>query len=363
MEYYHSRYGGSRQKPKKKRRFRKFLVWFFIIVILLAAGAAYYLYNLVFEPNIWTPEGKEVALYIPTGSDWDDMRTILYKNGLVVHRKDFEWLAEKKNLPSRVLPGKYMIKDGLSNNDLIDLLRSGEQVPVKVIFNNVRNVYQLAEKVGGQIEADSASIAKILSDTNELKKMGFNRETIATLFIPNTYEFYWNTDAPGFISRMQEENQKFWNSYRTSRAKAMEMTKEEIVTLASIVEKETNKNDEKAAIAGVYINRLVYEWRLQADPTVVYAVGDFNIRRVLNVHKKVESPYNTYSRLGLPPGPICIPSISSIDAVLNYEDHGYFYFCAKDDLSGYHVFAKTGRQHNKNAKKYQQALNDLKIYE
>lgn len=362
MEYYHSRYG-SRQKPKKKKRFRKFLIWFFILVILLAAAAGYYLYNLIFEPNIWTPEGKEVAVYIPTGSDWDDMRTILYKNGLVVHRKDFEWLAEKKNLPSRVLPGKYRIKDGLSNNDLIDLLRSGEQAPVKVIFNNVRNVYQLAEKVGGQIEADSASIAAILSDTNELKHYGLTPETAPTLFIPNTYEFYWNSSAQEFINRMREENQKFWNSYRASRAKTMEMSKEEVITLASIVEKETNKDDEKAAIAGVYINRIISGWRLQADPTVVFALNNFNIRRVLNVHKKVDSPYNTYAHLGLPPGPICIPSISSIDAVLNYEDHGYFYFCAKDDLSGYHVFAKTGKQHNKNAKAYQKALNDLKIYE
>jgi UPF0755 protein len=363
MEYYHSRYGGSQQKRKGKSRFRKFLIWFFIIVILLTAGAGYYLYNLVFGSNVWTPDGKEVSIYVPTNSNWDDLKTILYKNGLVVHRNDFEWLADKKNMPSRVMPGKYIIKDGMSNNELIDLLRSGNQTPVKVIFNSLRNVYQLAQKVGRQIEADSASIARILSDTNELKKMGLNRETIATLFIPNTYEFYWNTNARAFIDRMQEENDKFWNSYRTSRAKTMEMTKEEIVTLASIVEKETNKNDEKAAIAGVYINRLVYGWRLQADPTVVYAVGDFNIRRVLNVHKKVESPYNTYSRLGLPPGPICIPSVSSIDAVLNYEDHGYFYFCAKDDLSGYHVFAKTGVQHNKNAKAYQKALNELKIYE
>lgn len=290
MEYYHSRYG-SRQKPKRKNRFRKFLIWFFIVVILLVAGAGYYLYKLIFEPNIWTPEGKEVALYIPTGSDWDNMRTIIYKNGLIVHRNDFEWLAVKKNLPSRVLPGKYIIKDGLSNNDLIDLLRSGEQVPVKVIFNNVRNVFQLAEKVGGQIEADSASIATILSDTNELKLYGLTPETAPTLFIPNTYEFYWNTNAQEYIDRMHEENQKFWNSYRTSRAKAMEMTKEEIITLASIVEKESNKNDEKPAIAGVYINRLISGWRLQADPTVVFAVGDFNIRRVLNVHKKIDSPY------------------------------------------------------------------------
>lgn len=361
MEYYHSSYSRP-QKKKRKRRFVRYLVWFIILLILAAAGAGYYLYKLVFNPNVWTPDGKEVAIYIPTGSDYQDLKTILYKNGLVIHRNNFEWWAEKKNLPLRILPGKYILNHGMNNNDLIDLLRSGNQIPVNVIFNNIRDVYQLANIVSSQIEADSSAIAAIITDTNELKKYGLVPETASTLFIPNTYEFYWNTSARQFIDRMHEEHSKFWDSYRTSRATAIGLGKEEVVTLASIVEKETNKNDEKAAIAGVYMNRINAGWRLQADPTVVYAVGDFNIRRVLNVHKKVDSPYNTYRRLGLPPGPICIPSISSIDAVLNFEDNGYFYFCAKDDMSGYHVFAKTGAQHNKNAKKYQQALNEMNIY-
>jgi len=362
MEYYHSSYGRPTKK-KGKRRFVKFLIWLVIVIVLLLVGAGYYLYNLVFSPNVWTSDGKEVAIYVPTGSDYEDLKTILYKQGLIVHRNNFEWWAKQKKLPFRVLPGKYMISNDMNNNELIDLLRSGNQVPVNVIFNNVRNIYQVAGIVDKQIEADSASIAAILSDTNQLKTFGLTLETVSTLFIPNTYEFYWNTSAKEFVNRMYEEYSKFWDNYRTSRAATINLTVAEIVTLASIIEKETNKDDEKTAIAGVYMNRIKAGWRLQADPTVVYAVGDFNIRRVLNVHKKVDSPYNTYRHLGLPPGPICIPSISSIDAVLNYDSNGYFYFCAKDDLSGYHVFAKTGAQHNRNAKSYQEALNKLKIYE
>ncbi|NOX85063.1 MAG: endolytic transglycosylase MltG [Chlorobi bacterium] len=360
MEYYHSKY--SRPRKKKKNRFRKFLFWFFFLLILAAAGAGYYLYQVVYKPNVWTPEGKEVSVYIPTNSDFEDVKLILYKNGLIVHRRHFEWLAEKKKYPKRVLPGRYIVKDGMNNNDLINMLRSGKQVPVKVTFNNVRDVFQLAGIVGKQIEADSADIAGLLTDTVYLKQIGYTKETIPAAFIPNTYEFYWNTDAKGFIDRMLEEHDKFWNEERKAKARELGMTPVEVVTLASIVEKETNKNDEKPMIAGVYLNRLKYEWRLQADPTVVYAIGDYNIRRVLNVHKEVDSPYNTYKHLGLPPGPICIPSISSIDAVLDYDRNKYFFFCAKDDLSGYHVFAKTNAQHRKNAKKYQEALNKMRIY-
>lgn len=358
--YYHSKYGAPRKK--KKNRFRRFLFWFFFLLILCAAGAGYYLYKIVYNPNVWTPQGEDVSMYIPTGSDFDDVKNILYSNGLIVHRKNFEWWAEKKKYRLRVLPGRYILKEGMSNNDVINLLRSGKQVPVNVIFNNVRNIYQLAEIVGRQIEADSASIVTLLTDTGYLNQIGYTPETIPAAFIPNTYQFYWNTDAKGFMDRMLEEHNKFWTDERKAKAKNLKLTPEEVVTLASIVEKETNKNDEKPMIAGVYINRIKSGWRLQADPTVVYAIGDYNIHRVLNVYKEFDSPYNTYKHLGLPPGPICIPSISSIDAVLNYDHNKYFFFCAKDDLSGYHVFAKTNAGHRKNAKKYQEALNKMKIY-
>jgi len=291
-----------------------------LILFLALAGAAYILYSIVLKPNVWTPNDESVAITIPTGSDFEDVKLILYAKGLVVNRKYFEWWAEKKKYPQLVKPGKYLIQSGMNNNELINLLRSGEQVPVQLIFNNVRDIYQVAQKVSQQIEADSAAIVDLITDSTYLTLLGLNNETASVLFIPNTYEMYWNTSAEG-----------------------------EVVTLASIVEKETNKDDEKPQVAGVYINRLKAGWRLQADPTVIYALNDYSIKRVLNKHKEIKSPYNTYLVAGLPPGP-------------NYDHHNYLFFCAKDDLSGYHVFAKTNRQHAKNAKKYQEALNKMGVY-
>ena len=255
-----------------------------------------------------------------------------------------------------------VITFGLNNDELINLLRSGDQTPVDVTFNNMRNIYQLAGVVSKQIEADSLSLVQTIQAASLMQTTGLDSANIKTLFIPNTYEFYWNTSADGFVKKMVDEHESFWNDSRKKKAEYLEMTPAEVVTLASIVEKETNKNDEKQAIAGVYINRINSGWRLQADPTVVYAIGDFNIRRVLNKQKNFESPYNTYMHLGLPPGPICIPSIVSVDAVLNYEDHNFMFFCARDDLSGYHVFAKTNAEHRRNAKRYQEALDERRIY-
>jgi UPF0755 protein len=360
MAYYHSRYGAPRKK--KKNRFRKFLIWFLFIVVLAAGGAGYYIYRLVFNPNVWTPEEKPVSVYFPTGSSYEDVKSILYSNGLIIHRNNFEWWANKKNYPSSVKPGHYVINNGLNNDEIVNLLRSGNQVPITVTFNNLRNLYQLAGNVGKQIEADSTAIINYLKSPGLLINTGVDSANLKGIFLPNTYEFWWNTSAEGFVDRMFEENNKFWNSNRTAKAAEIGLTKEEVVTLASIVEKETNKNDEKPMMAGIYINRLNSQWRLQADPTVVYAIGDFTIRRVLNKHKKFDSPYNTYEHLGLPPGPICIPSISSIDAVLNYTSSDYMFFCARDDLSGYHAFAKTNAEHRKNAKKYQKALDEMGIY-
>jgi UPF0755 protein len=328
---------------------------------LLGGGAAYYLYQVIMGVNTWTADGKPVSVYVATGSDFNDLKKVLYKNGLVIHRKNFEWLAKKKKLDRYVKPGRYVIENNMTNLDLVNMLRAGHQVPVHVIFNNVRDIYQLAGKVGKQIEADSSSIVRLLTDSLYLAKMGVKPVYAATIFIPNTYELWWNTDADGFIQRMYTENQKFWNKERLRKAKDLGLSKEEVFVLASIVEKETNKNDEKPMIAAVYLNRLKKGWRLQADPTLIYALGDYSIKRVLNKHKLIDSPYNTYQHLGLPPGPICIPSISSIDAVLNAPKENYLFFCAKDDFSGYHVFAKTLKQHKKNARKYQKALDERNI--
>jgi len=359
MTYYHHRYGSNK---KKKSIFARIFLWLIVILVVVTAAISWFMYEIVLQPNVWTPSGEPVSVFIPTGADFDQVKSILYEKGLIVHRANFEWWAHKKNYPELVKPGHYVIQNNLSNNALIDMLRSGKQVPVRVVFNNQRDIYQLAGRVSEQIEADSASIVVFLTNEATLQKFNLTKETISCLFIPNTYEFYWNTSATGFTERMEEEYLTFWNDARKMQARNMNMTIPQVITLASIVEKETNKNDEKALIAGVYVNRLDAGWLLQADPTLVYALNDKNIHRVLNVHKDIESPYNTYKNPGLPPGPICIPSIASIDAVLNHSHEENLFFCAKDDLSGYHVFTKSYAQHNRNAYKYRKALDEMKVF-
>jgi UPF0755 protein len=310
---------------------------------------------------VWITK-ENASFYISTGSTFDNVKSELYTNGIIVHRNNFEWLAKRKNYPDNINPGHYILKEGMSNNDVLNLLQSGNQTPIKLIFNNIRTKKDLAKKVALQIEADSASIVDLLSDTTYQRKLGLNEYTITTIFIPNTYNVFWNITAKDFVSRMYWEYKNFWNEERKSKADKLGISIPEVITLASIVEKETSKNSEKKRMAGVYINRLNRKWKLQADPTLVYAIGDFSIKRVLNEHKEIDSPFNTYKYHGIPPGPICIPSIASIDAVLNFEKHKYLYFCAKEDLSGYHNFAKNYRQHEANAKKYRKALNKMKIW-
>jgi UPF0755 protein len=359
MSYIHSRYNTARKR--KRSPVIKFLLIVILILLVILAGAAYQLYITLLKPNTWVPDGKDQAIYIKTGSDYNDLVTVLYGNGLVINRKTFEWLAGRKKLAESVKPGKYILRAGMNNNELINLLRSGAQQPVKLIFNNIRTKDELAKAISSQIEPDSAEIMQLLNDTLFLRNLGFNPDNILALFIPNTYEVYWTTGSKDFINRMFLENNKFWNAERQKKAEEIGFSPVEVSILASIVEKETTKVSEMPAMAGVYTNRLKYGWRLQADPTVVYAWGDFGIRRVLNIHKQIESPYNTYLNYGLPPGPICIPSIAAIDAVLNREDHYYMFFCAKDDFSGYHEFARTHEQHTINANRYRRALDALNI--
>ena len=301
---------------------------------------------------IKTSDCNSVSLYIPTGADYQYVKDEIVSLNVLQSENAFDWLAKKMHYDENVHPGRYILTDGMTNQQLINMLRMGYQTPVKVVFNNMRTVEQLAGRIEEQIEADSSSIIEAIN----------NKNIDATIFIPNTYEFYWNTDAEAFVDRMIAEYNTFWNETRLQKAKNKNLTQREVSILASIVDKETTKVSEMPTIAGVYINRLNKRWPLQADPTLVYALGDYNIRRVLDVHKDIDSPYNTYKYAGLPPGPICIPSIAAIDAVLNAEKHNYYYFCAKDDLSGYHVFAKNITEHNKNAEKYRRALNKNKIY-
>ncbi len=359
MAYYHSGY--SSMKRKKRPRFARILYIFLILLILAGLGVGYQLWVVIMKPNTWTQDGQQSSVYVPTGSNFDDLKAILYSNGVVINRNTFEWLAGKKNLASHIYPGRYIVSDGMNNNELINLFRSGEQTPVRLTFNNIRTNKELAQVVSSQLEVDSSEVITLLNDSTFTRKFGFQPNTIISMFIPNTYEVYWNISGDDFMARMYTEYNSFWNTTRLEKAAAIGFSPVEISTLASIIDKETAKDDEKPAIAGVYLNRLKYGWRLQADPTIVYAWGDFSIRRVLNIHKQIDSPYNTYRYYGLPPGPICMPSIASIDAVLNREEHSYMYFCARDDFSGYHVFATTNAEHTINAEKYRRALDALNI--
>jgi UPF0755 protein len=243
------------------------------------------------------------------------------------------------------------------------MLRSGRQIPVKVTFNNIRLNTQLSGAVTQNIEADSASLMALLTDSAYLaEQFKLTPQTILSLCIPNTYEFFWNTSAKGFLDRMAKEHERFWTESRREKARNAKLTPLQVTILASIIEEETQMDSEKPIMAGVYINRLNHGMLLQACPTLKYALGDFTIRRVLNRHMKTESPYNTYIHAGLPPGTICIPSIASIDAVLNYSKHDYLFFSAKEDFSGYHHFARTLQQHNRNSEAYKRELNKKKIY-
>lgn len=347
----------NNETDMKRRRTVRIVVLVLAALILIALIAGYKLFQTVMKPNVSTPDRKAFSLYIPTGASYSQVLDSLQAHQLLKDVSGFDWLATKKGLPNHIHPGHYLLKDGMSNNQLTNMIRGGLQTPVKVTFNNQRDVKMLAGRISQQIEADSLSIVTLLSNRDTLSAMGFTAQTIPALFLPNTYEFYWNTSAAQFVEKMRHEYDKYWNEDRRAKAKALGLSPVQVSTLASIVDKETNKTDEMARIAGVYLNRLRDGWLLQADPTLVFAVGDFELKRVLNQHKEVESPYNTYKYPSLPPGPICIPSLASLNAVLNPEQHHYYYFCAKDDFSGYHVFAKTLAEHNKNAARYQRELN------
>jgi UPF0755 protein len=341
---------------------RRFVIIGFLLIVLTGVSAVIMFYNRILRNNIELESGEEYYLFIPTGSEFEDVYRILKEEKLLRDTASFRWIALKKNYPRHVYPGRYRIKAGMNNNRLVGLLRSGEQVPVQLIFNNVRSRETLAGLLSSQIEADSLEILSLFYDDGLLHQHGFQRETALGVFIPNTYEIYWNTSGEDLFNRMVREYRIFWNERRLSLARKIGLEPMEVITLASIVDEETLFEDEEARIAGVYINRLKRGIRLQADPTVKYAAGDMSMNRVLKKHLAIDSPYNTYRYGGVPPGPIVIPSISAIDAVLNYERHNFLYFCAREDFSGYHNFATTLAQHNKNARSYQNALNRRKIF-
>ncbi len=345
----------------RKPLIHRIILLLLAVAIIIAGSFAISLFRGIFRPNVNLPAGTSESLFISTGATYSDVTNLLADRNLLINPASFDWLAKRKNYPAHIKPGHYVITSGMNNNALVNMLRSGAQTPVKVVFNNIRVREELAGRVSLQIEADSLALLQCWNDAEFLKSLDTKPLLVFSLFIPNTYELWWNTDAREFTRRMAKESGKFWAGERTDKARKLGLDAAEVMILASIVEKETQVNAEKPDIAGVYLNRLRKSWPLQADPTLVFASGDFGLKRVLNIHKEIDSPYNTYKNTGLPPGPICLPSISSIDAVLNARRHEYMFFCARDDMSGSHVFARTLAEHNRNAARYQQALNRLKF--
>ena len=333
-----------------------YILSFVAVLLLLVGGAvAYVAYSAVMAPVVKNDQTVYVQVY-----PGDDVRRVEEVLTSVVDFKTtaaFAPLMKHYKYDQRVKPGNYAIRPGDSMRDICLRLLSGNQTPVKLVLPSVRTLDRLAGAVSKQIMIDSAAVMGLLTDVRFLDSLGYTSETIPCLFIPNTYEVYWTMSPEQFVTRMVKERNAFWTPARTAKAKALGLTPNEVITLASIVDEETVKNDEKPMVAKLYLNRLKRGMLLQADPTVKFALGEFELRRILYVHLQTNSPYNTYKYAGLPPGPIRIPTISAIESVLNPANHSYLYMCAKEDFSGYHNFATTLTQHNVNARRYQQALN------
>lgn len=332
----------------------------FVLLFVIAAWVFYDYYKKIYEGAVKLKTDSEY-LYVKTQWSYQDLLLHLNDKNIITDTVSFNWVAKQKSF-TKPKAGRYLLKDGMSNNDLINLLRSGAQKPVNVTFNSLRTRADLAGRISQQLELDSAELFHALTSNTTASKYGFNQTTFICMFIPNTYEFYWNTSVEEFITRMAKEYKKFWNSDRISKANHLKLSQSEVSILASIVQAEQLEHpDERPRIAGLYINRLRKKMPLQSDPTLIYALGDFTIKRVLNKHKQINSSYNTYKNVGLPPGPINIAEISSLDAVLNYENHNYLYMCAKADFSAYHNFSKTLSQHNVYANQYRRELNKRRI--
>jgi UPF0755 protein len=340
-----------------RKRKRSPLLWIGLLILALGLFAAY----KVFGPNTGQLSQGEY-LYIRTGATYEDVRRSLQEGDYLGDMWSFELLAKQAGYPARVKAGKYKINRGMSNYNIVRVLRSGRQTPVKLVINKVRTKQDIARLIGTQLEADSNKLLQLLSDSAFCAAYGQDTNTIMCAIIPDTYEFYWNTNAEKAFSKIQDNYKAFWNDNRKQLAAAKKLSLQQITIIASIVEEETNMNDEKGNVASVYINRYNKGMRLQADPTVKFAVGDFTLRRITGVHLQTLSPYNTYLNSGLPPGPICTPSKKTLDAVLNSPSTDYIYFCAKEDFSGYHRFASNYNDHMKNARLYQQALDARGIH-
>lgn len=340
---------------------QKILIIGMVVSTILLVSFSFYAYQMLMTPNVLVDQRQRILL-IPTDADFKDVQDMLIEEEYVNDILSFSVLSKLMKYDQYVKPGRYLLSSDMSNLEAIRHLRSGKQEPVDVTFNNIRLKPELAEKITAYLEADADEFLALIEDSAVVSEYGFTTENVMTMFLPNTYEMYWTTDAQELMDRMHQEYERFWDEKRQAKAAQLEMNPIEVGVLASIVESETNKPDEAPKVAGLYLNRLERNIALQADPTLVFAAKDFTIRRVLDKHKEIDSPYNTYKYAGLPPGPIRTPSIAAIEAVLNHEDHNYLYMCAKEDFSGYHNFATNLRAHLANARRYQRALSKAGIY-
>jgi UPF0755 protein len=336
-----------------------------LIFSVFAIIAVIVLIIVVYRKMTWIsidPKQGKKEIFIRTGSSYPQVLSSLEAEFNIKNPRLFDWIAKKMNYTDNVRAGRYVIESDLSYMQLLDILRSGRQKPVNVTFNNIRTLNQLAGRIGNRIEADSLQIISFLDDESNYSADGFNKATVIAVFIPNTYQFFWNTDAQSLYKRMLKEYNSFWNEQRVKKAEEEGLKPMDVSILASIVDDEVAKGSEKPKIAGVYLNRLKIGMPLQSCPTIRFALNDFTITRVLKKYLVVESPYNTYKYKGLPPGPVGCPSIQGIEAVLNAEKHDYLYFAAKADFSGTHNFSRTLTEHNRYAAQYQKELDRRKIF-
>ncbi|MHA7877516.1 MAG: endolytic transglycosylase MltG [Bacteroidota bacterium] len=318
-------------------------------------------YVLFLHPNVLVNQPNK-QLKISHGTSFKALKDALKEQGYVSNLVTFSFFSRLMHYDRKIVPGAYQLTTNMSNWAAIRVLKRGTQQPVKIVLHYVRNKSELATQITQNIEASAADFKKLLDDPVFVGQYGFHTDNVMAMFIPNTYEVYWTISPKRLFERMYKEYQKFWNTSRCSQASSLKIIPIEVAILASIVQSETNKLEEAPLIAGVYMNRLRKNMFLQSCPTLLYALEDASIRRVLHKHKDIDSPYNTYKYRGLPPGPICLPSIAMIDAVLNSADNDYLYFSAKEDFSGYHYFASSLKEHSRNARRYQQALNKARIY-
>ncbi len=347
------------QKSFMKRK--KLIAGLIIFFSFFLATFSYYFYQVFKTPNLQT-EKEDRYLLIPAGATYKTVVDSLKKNDMLHDELSFSFLAKMIGYQDKVLPGRYLITKNMNNRDALRILKAGMQTPVKLTFNNIRLKTELAEKVARNLEMSPDTLLRLLNSPAAATKYGFDTTTIMCMFLPNTYEVLWTIKPEKLLGRMHDEYKKFWNKKRLQEADDIGFTPVQVSILASIVEAEQMRHsDERPRVAGLYVNRLKDNMPLQADPTLIFALQDFGIRRVLKVHREVNSPYNTYVRTGLPPGPINLPSLASLEAVLHYEKHEYTYMCAKEDFTGYHNFTNDFKQHLKNAQLFQAALNKLSI--